>query len=105
MRDHLNKLHWLRRYGYLHCAGLGPYEGDPWIRWEDVRPGGWNPAERLKDGPRALKIEPALTQALLADIEAGGGRDFGESWGRREMPCFLWPSWPARRGCSCSPSC
>ena len=33
------------------------------------------PAERLKDGPRALKIEPALTQALLADIESGGGRD------------------------------
>ena len=33
------------------------------------------PAERLKDGPRALKIEPALTQALLADIEEGGGRD------------------------------
>jgi WD40 repeat protein len=33
------------------------------------------PTERLKDGPRALKIEPALTQALLADIEAGGGRD------------------------------
>ncbi len=33
------------------------------------------PAERLKDSPRALKIEPALTQALLADIESGGGRD------------------------------
>ena len=33
------------------------------------------PTGRLKDGPRALKIEPALTQALLADIEAGGGRD------------------------------
>jgi formylglycine-generating enzyme required for sulfatase activity len=33
------------------------------------------PTERLMDGPRALKIEPALTQALLADSEAGGGRD------------------------------
>jgi formylglycine-generating enzyme required for sulfatase activity len=33
------------------------------------------PAERLGDGPRALKIEPALTEALLADIDAGGGRD------------------------------
>jgi formylglycine-generating enzyme required for sulfatase activity len=33
------------------------------------------PAARLKDGPRALKIEPALTEALLADIDAGGGRD------------------------------
>jgi formylglycine-generating enzyme required for sulfatase activity len=33
------------------------------------------PAERLKESPRALKIAPALTQALLADIEAGGGPD------------------------------
>jgi hypothetical protein len=33
------------------------------------------PVERLKDGPRAFKIEPALTQALLADIEVSGGRD------------------------------
>ena len=34
-----------------------------------------NPAKRLKDSSRALKIEPALTQALLADIESDGGRD------------------------------
>ena len=40
--------------------------------YQDVIEG---PTERLKDGPRALTIEPALTQALLADIEAGGGRD------------------------------
>jgi formylglycine-generating enzyme required for sulfatase activity len=33
------------------------------------------PAERLKDKHRALKIEPALTQALLSEIEADGGRD------------------------------
>lgn len=33
------------------------------------------PPERLENGPRSLKIEPALTQALLADIEIGGGRD------------------------------
>lgn len=33
------------------------------------------PATRLRDTPRALMIEPALTQGLLADIEAGGGRD------------------------------
>jgi formylglycine-generating enzyme required for sulfatase activity len=33
------------------------------------------PAERLRDTPRALMIDPALTQALLADIESGGGRD------------------------------
>jgi hypothetical protein len=33
------------------------------------------PAQRLKDPDRPLIIEPALTQALLADIEEGGGRD------------------------------
>jgi formylglycine-generating enzyme required for sulfatase activity len=33
------------------------------------------PAARLRETPRALTIEPALTQALLADIESGGGRD------------------------------
>jgi WD40 repeat protein len=33
------------------------------------------PAKRLRDTPRALKIEPALTAALLSDIDLGGGRD------------------------------
>lgn len=33
------------------------------------------PAARLRDTARTLKIEPALTAALLADIEAGGGKD------------------------------
>jgi formylglycine-generating enzyme required for sulfatase activity len=33
------------------------------------------PAGRLTNGPRALKIEPALTEALLADIETGGSKD------------------------------
>jgi formylglycine-generating enzyme required for sulfatase activity len=33
------------------------------------------PAERLRDTPRALSIDPALTEALLADVDAGGGRD------------------------------
>jgi TIR domain len=33
------------------------------------------PAQRLKDTDRPLIIEPALVQALLADIEEGGGRD------------------------------
>src|SRR5262249_61035604 len=30
---------------------------------------------RLEDGQRKLKVEPALTQALLTDIETGGGKD------------------------------
>jgi len=33
------------------------------------------PVQRLKDGKRKLTIEPALTQALLNDIEGGGGKD------------------------------
>jgi len=33
------------------------------------------PANRLKDTDRALKIEPALTQRLLEDIEKGGNKD------------------------------
>lgn len=34
-------------FGRNACAGLGPFEGDPWIAWDDVRPGGWDPAARL----------------------------------------------------------
>ncbi len=33
------------------------------------------PARRLAETNRPLAIEPALTEALLADIEAGGGKD------------------------------
>ena len=33
------------------------------------------PARRLADTQRMLTIEPALTEALLADVEAGGGKD------------------------------
>jgi hypothetical protein len=33
------------------------------------------PVDRLKDGPRALTIEPALTQALLADMQSVDGPD------------------------------
>ena len=33
------------------------------------------PARRLAESDRKLAIEPALTAALLADIEAGGGKD------------------------------
>ncbi len=33
------------------------------------------PTKRLADTDRMLTVEPALTEALLADIEAGGGKD------------------------------
>ena len=33
------------------------------------------PAKRLAESDRVLTVEPALTAALLADIEEGGGKD------------------------------
>ncbi|WP_026362896.1 toll/interleukin-1 receptor domain-containing protein [Methylopila sp. M107] len=33
------------------------------------------PARRLKDGPRRLRVEPALTSALLTDVEADAAKD------------------------------
>jgi len=33
------------------------------------------PARRLAESRRALAVEPALTERLLADLEAGGGKD------------------------------
>ncbi len=33
------------------------------------------PARRLENTPRALRIEPSLSNALLSDIEAGGAKD------------------------------
>ena len=33
------------------------------------------PANRLEGTPRALKVDDALVEALLTDIEAGGAKD------------------------------
>ena len=54
--------------------GLQPFSLPPMPRgaYQTVIEG---PARRLADTDRALAIEPALTQALLADIEDGGGKD------------------------------
>ena len=54
--------------------GLQPFSLPPMPRgaYQTVIEG---PAKRLADTPRALAIEPALTGALLADIEDGGGKD------------------------------
>ena len=40
-----------------------------------TRPSSRGRRARLADTDRALKIEPALTEALLDDVEAGGGKD------------------------------
>ena len=63
-------------FGRNACAGLGPYEGDTWIEWDAVRPGGWNPAARLQeqdvDGVDAevLFPTPRLSHSLFANKDA-----------------------------------
>lgn len=65
-------------FGRNACAGLGPFEGDPWMRWEDVRPGGWNPAERLReqdlDGVDAEVLFP--TPRVQASVVSNKDADF-----------------------------
>jgi predicted TIM-barrel fold metal-dependent hydrolase len=63
-------------FGRNACAGLGPYEGDPWIAWDDVRPGGWDPAARLReqdvDGVDAEVMfpTPRLSFSMFANRDA-----------------------------------
>jgi predicted TIM-barrel fold metal-dependent hydrolase len=60
-------------FGRNACAGLGPFEGDPWITWEEVRPGGWDPAARLReqdvDGVDAevLFPTPRISYSIIAN--------------------------------------
>ncbi len=58
----------------LDCLGLQTFNLPPMPRgaYQTVIEG---PARRLADSDRMLTIEPALTAALLADIEEGGGKD------------------------------
>jgi predicted TIM-barrel fold metal-dependent hydrolase len=63
-------------FGRNACAGLGPFESEPWIDWDEVRPGGWNPAERLReqdvDGVDAevLFPTPRLSYSMFANRDA-----------------------------------
>jgi uncharacterized protein len=36
-------------FGGNAAAGLAPHERSAWIRWEDIRAGGWNPKARLEE--------------------------------------------------------
>ena len=36
-------------YGLNQCGGLGPEKRVAWIRWEDARRSGWDPAARVKE--------------------------------------------------------
>jgi predicted TIM-barrel fold metal-dependent hydrolase len=63
-------------FGRNACAGLGPFEGDPWIPWDEVRPGGYDPAARLHeqdvDGVDAevLFPTPRLSYSVFANHDA-----------------------------------
>lgn len=63
-----------RNFGWNACAGLPPEEVKPWIRFDDMRKGGWDPAERLKeqdrDGVTAEVMYPTPSvQAAMALTE------------------------------------
>ena len=60
-------------FGMNACAGLAPDEMRGWARFEDIRPGGWDPAARLAeldaDGVDAemLYPTPRLAQSIAAN--------------------------------------
>src|SRR5580698_10595004 len=59
-------------FGMNACAGLDPIETKGWVRFEDIRKGGWDPATRIVemdlDGvdAEALFATPRLSQAMAA---------------------------------------
>jgi predicted TIM-barrel fold metal-dependent hydrolase len=63
-----------RNFGWNACAGLPPEETKAWMRFEDMRKGGWDPAARLleqdRDGVTAEVMYPTPSiQAAMAMIE------------------------------------
>jgi predicted TIM-barrel fold metal-dependent hydrolase len=63
-----------RNFGWNACAGLPPEETKAWMRFDDMRKGGWDPAERLKeqdrDGVTAEVMYPTPSiQAAIALVE------------------------------------
>jgi uncharacterized protein len=63
-----------RNFGWNACAGLPPEETKAWMRFDDMRKGGWDPAERIKeqdrDGVTAEVMYPTPSiQAAMAMIE------------------------------------
>lgn len=62
-------------FGLNACAGLPPDEVREWVRFEELRPGGYDPAERLRemdiDGVDAevLYPTPRLAQAVIANTD------------------------------------
>lgn len=63
-----------RNFGWNACAGLPPEDMKAWMRFADMRKGGWDPAERVKeqdlDGVTAEVMYPTPSiQAAMAMIE------------------------------------
>lgn len=63
-------------FGMNACAGLDPAEQRGWVRFEDIRPGGYEPKARLKemdkDGVDAEVVYPTprLSQGVAANADA-----------------------------------
>jgi predicted TIM-barrel fold metal-dependent hydrolase len=63
-------------FGMNACAGLEPTNMKAWLRFEDIRTGGWDPAARVKemdqDGVDAevLYPTPRLSAGILANLDA-----------------------------------
>ena len=62
-------------FGMNACAGLAPEDMKGWLRFEEIRHGGWDPAVRLQemdaDGTDAevLYPTPRLSQAIVANTD------------------------------------
>jgi predicted TIM-barrel fold metal-dependent hydrolase len=60
-------------FGWNNCAGLPPEEMKGWMKWEDIRPGGYDPKARLEEMDRdhvdaeVLYPTPRLSQAIFAN--------------------------------------
>lgn len=66
------------RFGWTSCAGREPEEMKPWVRFEDIRAGGYDPAARVqemeRDGVDAQTLYP--TPVLQIAMCAAEEKDF-----------------------------
>src|SRR3954447_5240588 len=63
-------------FGMNACAGLAPEDQKGWLRFDEIRRGGWDPAARIQemdiDGVDAevMYPTPRLSQAIFANTDA-----------------------------------
>lgn len=63
-------------FGLNACAGMDPEQMKGWIRWEDIRPGGYDPAARIAEMDRdqvdahVLYPTPRLSHSIIANRDA-----------------------------------